>query len=66
MQGSRDVAQCKHERRLLCIQKEVVEPREAAVSFYRRLWKVLYIGGIQLIALMDRNNHSTQLLTVHR
>ncbi len=31
-QGSRDVAQCKHEKRLLCITKEVIEPREAAVS----------------------------------
>ena len=29
--GSTDVSRCKHEVRLLCIDKELVQPREAAV-----------------------------------
>lgn len=32
IQGSRDVAQCKHETRLECIKREIFQPREAAVS----------------------------------
>lgn len=31
-QGSSEVAQCDHKRRLLCVQKELIEPRDAAVS----------------------------------
>ena len=31
-QGSSEVAQCDHKRRQLCVQKELIEPRDAAVG----------------------------------
>jgi len=31
-EGSSEVAQCDHKRRLLCIQKELIEPRDAAAQ----------------------------------
>ena len=33
--GSTDVGRCKHEVRLLCVDKELVQPREAAVRTTR-------------------------------
>jgi len=32
-QGSRDISQCDHEIRLLCIDKELIQPRENAVRY---------------------------------
>ena len=31
-QGGSEVAQCDHKRRQLCVQKELIEPRDAAVG----------------------------------
>lgn len=35
LQGSRDIAQCDHKMRLICISRELVDPREAAVRRIR-------------------------------
>ena len=31
-EGSKDVSKCDHQRRMLCIDKELIMPREEAVS----------------------------------
>ena len=31
-EGSSDVMLCDHQRRLLCVEKELIQPREEAVS----------------------------------
>ena len=31
-EGSSDVSQCDHQRRLECVRRELIEPRERAVS----------------------------------
>lgn len=36
-QGKREIAQCDHETRLLYITKELIEPRDAAVSVCTQL-----------------------------
>ena len=32
-EGSSDMMFCDHQRRLLCVEKELIQPREEAVSF---------------------------------
>ena len=31
-EGSKDVARCDHQRRMLCIERELIAPREEAVN----------------------------------
>ena len=36
-EGNKDVSKCDHQRRLLCVEKELIQPREEAVSIKTKL-----------------------------
>ena len=62
-EGNKDVSKCDHQRRLLCVEKELIQPREEAVSIKTKLsvYSCIYPSTLSIYPSI----HSSIFLLIH-
>ncbi len=58
-EDSSDIMLCDHQRRLLCVEKELIQPREEAVSYHGNkpppiAYYCFLASRLQLVALINK------------